>query len=114
MATFVKFTPIATSVAARIALMKLYQGIGNHCMVGMLQGPTTPNNAVSFPIGDLEFTAESTSVMEWDTIFQFAMKMKEMIGHGPESMYTAFFAHDAGQAMMFSIRVAGMDGEPIP
>ena len=114
MATVVNFTPIVISAAARTALRELYTGVGSHCMAGMLQGSTTPDTSLVLRIGELQFIAESTSVMEWEVIFQFVLKMREMLGHGAESMYTAMFANVAGHAMLFSIRVPGFDGEPIP
>ena len=114
MATVVNFTPIIVSAAAQMALTELYTGVSSHCLAGMLQGPTTPTNSLVLRIGDLQFIAESTAAMEWEVIFQFVLKMRQMVGRGSESMYTAMFAHVAGHAMMFSVRVFGYDGEPIP
>ena len=113
MATVVNFDPILASDIANRALQLLYTGVANHCLAGKLSGNTTPTNYVVLRIGDLQFIAESTAAMEWDVIFQFVIKMRDMVGLGTSSMYTAMFAHVAGHAMMFSIRVVGMDGQPI-
>ena len=51
--------------------------------------------------------------MDWDVIYQFALKMRDMVDHEMAPMYTMMFAHVAGQAVMFSVRVAGVDGSPI-
>ena len=79
----------------------------------MLQGSRTPTTSLALRIGALQFLAEATETMDWDVIYQFALKMREMLDHGATPMYTMMFANVAGQAVMFSIRVAGIDGRPI-
>ena len=79
----------------------------------MLHGSRTPTNTLALRIGALQFLAEATETMDWDVIYQFALKMREMVDHEMAPMYTMMFAHVAGQAVMFSIRVAGVDGRPI-
>ncbi|KAL8790020.1 MAG: hypothetical protein Q9195_006569 [Heterodermia aff. obscurata] len=109
----IDFFPILPASMAAPALTKLYTGVAERCLSGMLTGSRTPSNSVVLRIGLLNFIAEATDTMDWDVIYQFALKMREMVERETAPMYTMMFAHVAGQAVMFSVRVAGVDGSPI-
>ena len=109
----IDFYPILPSHVAVVVLNRLYTGVAERCLAGMLQSSRTPTNSLVLQIGALKFIAEATDTMDWDVIYQFALKMKQMIDRDMAPMYTMMFAHVAGQAVMFSIRIAGSDGVPI-
>ena len=109
----IDFFPILPAQMAATALTQLYTGVANACLAGMLQGSRTPTTSLVLRIGLLNFIAEATDTMDWDVIYQFALKMRDMVDHEMAPMYTMMFAHVAGQAVMFSVRVAGVDGSPI-
>ena len=109
----VDFLPVLPGPFAFTALTKLYTTVAQSCLTGMLHGNRTPTKHLIIEIGALKFIAEATETMEWEVIYQFALKMRAMVDREMASMYTIMFTHVAGQAMMFSIRVAGMDGGPI-
>lgn len=110
----IDFLPILPSHFAVAALNRLYTAVAERCLAGMLHGSRTPTNSLVLQIGALSFIAEATDTMEWDVIYQFVLKMREMVDRDMSPMYTTMFAHIAGQAVMFSVRVAGIDGTPIP
>ena len=109
----VDFLPILPSHYAVAALTSLYTAVAERCLVGMLQGSKTPTNNLVLQIGALRFIAEATDKMDWDVIYQFVLKMREMVDRDMSPMYTTMFAHIAGEAVMFSVRVAGMEGPPL-
>ena len=109
----VDFSPILPSQFAFTALRQLYWGVAERCLAGMLQGSRTPTNSLVLRIGALQFLAEATDTMDWDVIYHFVLKMREMVELGATPLYTMMFTNVAGHALMFSIRVAGMDGRPI-
>ena len=109
----IDFLPILPSHVAVVALNRLYTVVAERCLSGMLQSSRTPTNSLVLQIGALKFIAEATDTMDWDVIYQFALKMREMVDRDMAPMYTMMFAHVAGQAVMFSIRIAGIEGAPI-